>query len=64
MTHENIWRAAAYMISEFGAAAASQASRYAAKLMDLGDPDGFQTWTEVAAAVESLNTPGLDEPRN
>jgi hypothetical protein len=54
MTHENVWRAAAYMISEFGDDAALQASRYAEKLMELGDPDGFEVWTEIKGAIDHL----------
>jgi hypothetical protein len=64
MTHENVWRAAAYMISEFGDDAAQQASRYAHKLMELGDPEGFRTWNEVARTIESLHMPSTDESRN
>jgi len=64
MTHENVWRAAAYMISEFGSDAAPQASRYAHKLMELGDPEGSSTWHEVARTIEGLRIPGTDELRN
>jgi hypothetical protein len=64
MTHENVWRAAVYMISEFGRDAAPKASRYAAKLMELGDPEGFCTWQEVARTIEVLHMPGTDELRN
>jgi hypothetical protein len=64
MTHENVWRAAAYMISEFGDDAVQQASRYANKLIELGDPEGSSTWQEVARTIEGLRVPGTDELRN
>ncbi len=64
MTHENIWRAAAYMISEFGGDAAPQASRYADKLLELGDPDGFQVWTEVKQTIDQLIRQRTQEAAN
>jgi hypothetical protein len=64
MTHENVWRAAAYMISEFGGNASQEALRYADKLLELGDPDGYRTWAEVAEAVKTLHLPATGEAKN
>lgn len=64
MTHENIWRAASYMIDLYGDDAAAHAGQHASKLMELGDEEGFFLWKEVARAIERLKKRAADEAVN
>jgi len=64
MTHENIWRAASYMIDLYGDDAAVHAGQHASKLLELGDQEGFFLWKEVARTIERLKKRAADEAVN
>ena len=64
MTHENVWRAASYMIDLYGEDAAIHAGMHADKLLDLGDIDGFQVWLEVKRAIDRLQQRPSNEAAN
>jgi len=64
MTHENVWRAAAYMIDLYGEDAAIHAGMHADKLLELGDMDGFYVWLEVKKAIDRLRCKAHNEPMN
>jgi hypothetical protein len=50
-------RAARYMVSNHGTAAAEVAKKRAANLMACGKLDSAATWLEIARAIHDLDTP-------
>jgi hypothetical protein len=50
----DIWRAANLLVGRHGAAAASEATRWAGRMLDRGDCEGWQVWARIRRAVEDL----------
>ncbi len=64
MTNTEVWRLANEMIGLYGEDAAIKAAMRADKLLELGDPEGFRAWKQVAQAIKGLHEPSASEPRN
>jgi hypothetical protein len=58
----DIWRTANLLIDHHGSGAASEAARYAGRVLDRGDFAGWSVWARIRVAIEALQAPPQGEP--
>ena len=64
MNHtDEIWRAASFLLEQYGERARLAATQHSEWLLQSGDVGGHMLWTRIIRAIEELGRAGLSESK-